>query len=148
MIHQRHFKSHSDDSEEEQSNNDDSREHDRIRTLTTLIFNRFCCFRRSQRWLVSLIAFMIFAVCSVVAFSKNPIIEFNHSSPPTSLGSSSNNNYNDRRRIEIRPTFELNANRYFWYRNESFVVRTDINAAEKQTLLFSGSVHYFRLFRF
>lgn len=35
--------------------------------------------------------------------------------------------------------------RYFWFRGDRFVVKSDASSSEQETLLFCGAIHYFRL---
>jgi hypothetical protein len=45
----------------------------------------------------------------------------------------------------LQPRSLLNESRYFWIRNNSFVIKMKASQDERETLVFAGEIHYFRI---
>jgi hypothetical protein len=134
--HRRH---HHDEFESSSASTTDDHHERRVAWSMTTTLSRWV----GRRLALLLIGVAVFAVVGV--YMRNSLsLKIYQSSTSSSSSSMLRRLDSTGEPAAVRPTFELNRDRYFWFRNDSFVVRTDSAAAERRTLLFSGSIHYFR----
>ena len=87
----------------------------------------------------------LLGIVGAVVLAQSVLHASRHSSSASSFAIENADDVNSRRPFRPESPGVRGAARYFWYRNESFVVNLGDGNGERETLLLSGSLHYFRM---